>query len=120
MRSIPVLTAVLMVAIVAAITFALRAAPFLLFGGKRQTPRTVTYLGRFLPPAIIGALVVYCLKNAAYVPFDFSNFPLVLPALIAGAVTAILHIFFKNTLFSILAGTVTYMVLIRVVPVFMM
>ena len=118
MRSIPDLTAAIMVAIVAAITFALRAAPFLLFGGKRQTPRTVTYLGRFLPPAIIGALVIYCLKNTAYVPFDFTSSPLLVPALIAGAVTAALHVWRKNTLLSILAGTVCYMLLIRFVPVF--
>ena len=100
----------LMVALVAVITFALRAAPFALFGGKKGTPAVITYLGGVLPPAIIAALLIYCLRST-----DFTAHPYGMPGIAAVIVTALLHIWRKNYLLSILGGTVLYMVLIRVV-----
>ena len=99
-----------MIALVAAITFMLRAAPFALFGGRRKTPAVIIYLGGVLPPAIIAALVVYCLRST-----DFTVHPYGLPGIAAVIVVALLHIWRKNTLLSILGGTVLYMTLIRVV-----
>ena len=100
----------LMVALVAVITFALRAAPFALFGGKKGTPAAITYLGGVLPPAIIAALLVYCLRST-----DFTAHPYGLPGLASVIVVALLHIWRKNYLLSILGGTVLYMALIRLV-----
>jgi len=97
-----------LIAIMALVTLALRVAPFLIFGGSRETPPFIIYLGKVLPFAIMAMLVVYCLKDVKIL-----SFPHGLPELIAGVVTALLHIWKKNTLLSICAGTVCYMVLIQ-------
>lgn len=94
--------------ITAAVTAGLRFLPFLIFGGKNQTPQTVVYLGKVLPCAIMGMLVVYCLRDMTFT--QASGF---LPQLIAGGVTALLYVFKKNSLISILGGTACYMLLIR-------
>ena len=96
--------------ICAAVTLATRALPFVCFGQKRAVPRLVTSLGHSLPPAIMAALVVYCLKGV-----DFTAWPFSLAEVIAVAVTALLHLWKRNTLLSIAAGTVCYMILIRTV-----
>ena len=104
------LDSAVMIGLVALITFALRAAPFALFGGKKKTPAVVTYLVGVLPPAIIAALLVYCLRST-----DFTVHPYGLPGIASCVVVALLHIWKKNSLLSILGGTVLYMTLIRVV-----
>ena len=97
------------VLVCAGVTLALRALPFLCFGGKGGIPAWVAALGRTLPPAIMAALVVYCLKG---VPFGtFSDGAKQLAA--AGAVVA-LHLLKRNTLLSIAGGTALYMILIRI------
>ena len=96
--------------ITAAVTAALRFLPFLIFGGKRKTPETVLYLGKVLPCAIMGMLVVYCLRG-----MSFASVGGFLPQLIAGALTAGLYLWRKNSLLSILGGTACYMLLIRFV-----
>ena len=100
----------LMIAIASGVTILLRILPFLIFGGGRETPPFVTYLGEVLPFAIIGMLVVFCLKNVT-----FDEAADWIPQLIAVAVTAGLHAFKRNTLLSILGGTVCYMLLIQMV-----
>ena len=62
-----------MIAVIALVTIALRFLPFLIFSGKRETPAYISYLGKVLPFAIMGMLVVYCLRN-----ISFSAFPAVL------------------------------------------
>ena len=99
----------LLVAVIAFVTIGLRFLPFLIFRG-RETPAFIEYLGRVLPYAIMGMLVVYCLRGTAL--FDA---PHGIPALIATAVVVGLHLWKKNTLLSIIAGTVCYMVLVQVV-----
>ena len=98
-----------MVALVAVITYALRAFPVAVFGGRKKTPEVIVYLGGVLPQAIIAALLVYCLRST-----DFTSSPYGIPGLVSVAVVALLHIVFKKTLLSILGGTALYMVLIRV------
>ena len=88
-------------------TILTRFLPFLAF--RKHTPQYVSYLGRVLPPAIIGMLVVYCLKDITPAVHPFG-----IPELIAAACTAGLQAWRRNSLVSILAGTVIYMVLIRV------
>lgn len=82
--------------------------PFLIFGGGKKTPPFIAYLGRVLPCAIIGMLVVFCLRN-----IDLHSAAGFLPELIACALTAALHLWRRNTLLSIGAGTVCYMLLVQ-------
>lgn len=91
-------------------TMATRFLPFLIFSSKRPTPRYIQYLGKALPAAIFGMLVIYCLKSVSL--FTGSHG---LPELIAVAVTAGLHLWKRQTLLSIAGGTVCYMLLIQFV-----
>ena len=104
------LFAAISVGIMAAVTAALRFLPFLVFRGKRETPRFVTYLGQVLPYAIMAMLVVFCLKGT-----DLASKSHGLPELIACAVTVGMHAWRKKTLLSIVCGTVTYMLMIQYV-----
>lgn len=106
--SIPM--SLLIIAVVSLTTFVTRAIPFLIFRGGKEIPETVKYLGRVLPPAVIGMLVVYCLKEVHVVSFPFG-----LPEFLAVVVVAALHVWKRSNLLSIGAGTVFYMFLIQVV-----
>lgn len=101
---------VLIVLIVALVTIALRFLPFLIFGENRKTPAVIAYLGKVLPYAVMSMLVVYCLKS-----ISFTSAPFGIPELLGCAVVALLHIWKRNTLLSIGAGTVFYMVLVQLV-----
>ena len=100
--------ALLVVVICAGVTLLLRALPFAFFGGEGGVPRRIVSLGQMLPPAIMAALVVYCLKGVPFGTFRDGAFQL-----IAAAVVVIVHLVKRNTLLSIAAGTAVYMVLIR-------
>lgn len=101
---------IIMILAIAAGAFLTRFIPFLIFPQGKKTPKIVTYLGRVLPAAMIGLLVVYCLKEVS-----FSTFPFALPELIAIAVIVLLHKFKDNVLLSIAGGTVVYMILVQVI-----
>ena len=103
------LHAAALVAVIAAVTIALRFAPFLLLRG-RETPKFIAYLGRVLPYAIMGMLVVYCLRGVTFT--TVSNW---IPQAISVAAVVGLHLWKRNTLLSIIAGTALYMVLVQVV-----
>ena len=94
----------------AAVTALIRFLPFLIFGGGRKTPAYISYLATVLPYAIIAMLVVYCFRNISFLSGSHG-----IPELIAGAAVVLLHIWRKNTLLSITAGTILYMFLIQVV-----
>ena len=100
--------AAILVAVMALVTILLRALPFLVF--RQRSPAYITYLGSVLPPAIIGMLVVYCLKDVAWTAAPFG-----VPELIASAAVVILQVWKRNALVSILSGTILYMILIRVI-----
>ena len=100
--------ALLIVLICAGVTLALRALPFLFFGGKGGVPGWLTSLGNMLPPAIMAALVVYCLKDVPVGTFTDGAYQL-----LAAVVVIAVHLFKRNTLLSIAAGTAAYMILIR-------
>ena len=104
------LHSVKLIAVIALVTIALRFLPFLIFSGKRQTPAFISYLGKVLPFAIMGMLVVYCLRS-----ISFSAFPFGIPELLACAVVVALHLWKRNTLLSIAGGTVFYMLLVQLV-----
>lgn len=98
------------VLVCAAVTAALRFLPFLLFGGRRETPAYISYLGKVLPYAIMAMLVVYCLRNISFV-----QTPHGIPELVSCAVVVLLHVWKRNNLLSILFGTLCYMLLVQFV-----
>ena len=97
-------------AVIALVTAAIRFLPFLIFRGGRKTPRIIEKLGGMLPAAIMGMLVVYCLKG-----ITFTNPGGFLPELIACGAVGGLYVWRRNTLLSIIAGTVVYMLLVQLV-----
>ena len=98
------------IAMVALGTMTTRFLPFILFPDGRRTPKYVRYLGRVLPAAALGLVVVYCLKDV-----DFLHGRHGAPELIAMAAVTALHLWRKNTLLSIAAGTLLYMALVQLV-----
>ena len=96
--------------IMAAVTLLLRALPFLAFGTKRQVPGYITRLSSLLPYAVMIMLIVYCLRN-----ISFSSTGTFLPELICIAIVVLLHLWRHNTILSIVAGTVCYMLLVQLV-----
>lgn len=100
----------LLVAIMSLVTILLRFLPFLIWSGKRRTPKYILYLGNVLPPAIIGMLVVYCLKD-----ISFATAPFGVPELLAAAGVVGLQVWRRSSLVSILGGTAFYMVLVQLV-----
>ncbi|MDY4487658.1 MAG: AzlD domain-containing protein [Candidatus Limivicinus sp.] len=102
--------AALIIAVAGAVTLLLRFLPFLIFGGKRETPPYIVYLGKVLPYAIMGMLVIYCMRGISFTAA--ANF---LPELIACAVVVLAHVWKRNTLLSIISGTVFYMLLVQFV-----
>ena len=96
--------ALLLVAVVAGVTILIRFLPFLVF--HKGTPEVVLYLGQVLPYAIMGMLVVYCLKNVSIFQSPYG-----LPEGIAVLLVVLLHKWKHNTLLSIGAGTIGYMLL---------
>ena len=91
-------------------TLITRFLPFLVFSPKRPTPKYVQYLGKALPAAIFGMLVVYCLKNVSFLTGSHG-----LPELIAIAVTAAIHLWKGQMLLSVAGGTACYMLLVQLV-----
>lgn len=101
---------VLLVLVIAIVTIALRFLPFIIFSNKNKTPKLITYLGNVLPFAIMGMLVIYCLRNISFVYSPFG-----LPEIISCVLVVILHAWRGNTLLSILSGTVVYMILVQLI-----
>lgn len=99
---------IFMVAVIALVTMATRFLPFLIF--SKKTPAVVSHLGKVLPCAIMGMLVVYCLKDVNFLAGSHG-----IPELVCCAVTAGLHVWKRNSLLSIGGGTVLYMLLIQLV-----
>lgn len=101
--------ATLLIVVMSVVTILLRFLPFWIFA-NRKTPGIIVYLGQVLPYAIMGMLVIFCLKNVSFIAFPFG-----IPEIIASLVVIILHVYKRNTLLSILGGTLVYMVLVQVI-----
>ena len=101
---------VITVAMVVLGTMTTRFLPFLLFPAGKETPPYIRYLGKYLPPAVFGLLVVYCLKNMNLFAGTHG-----IPEILASAAVVGLHVWKRNTLLSIAVGTVFYMFLVQVV-----
>ena len=99
-----------LVAVIAAVTLLTRLLPVLLFGGKGEPPRLILELGRALPCAVMGMLVVYCLRSV-----NLTAAPYGAPEAIAAALCVGLHVWRRNTLLSIAGSTAVYMLLVQAV-----
>ncbi len=100
---------ILTVAVIAIVTILLRVVPFLIFRNK-QTPKFVIYLGKVLPYAIMGMLVVYCLKGTSFISSPYG-----IPEIVACLVVVLMHIWRRNTLLSIISGTLVYMAFVQLI-----
>ncbi len=100
----------LTIGIVIAVTVFTRAIAFWLFPEGKKTPAFIQYLGKALPPAVFGMLVIYCLKDCSLLTGTHA-----LPELISIALITVLHVWKKNMFLSIASGTVCYMLLMHFV-----
>ncbi|PAF41230.1 AzlD domain-containing protein [Helicobacter sp. 11S03491-1] len=94
--------------VIIVVTFLMRALPFMIFNSKRCVPHFLLYLGKVLPPAIIGMLVVYCFKQT-----DISQIPYGLNEVVAFLCVVVLQSLLKISILSILSGTILYMYLVQ-------
>ena len=90
-------------------TMVTRFLPFLIFPEGKEPPEFIQYLGKVLPYAVIGLLVIYCLKD---VPGSGTYG---IPEFLAIVFIVLLHRWKKNILLSIGGGTVFYMLLVQFV-----
>ena len=102
------MNAAVLIAVMAIVTMILRFLPFILF--NKNTPAYISYLGKVLPAALIGMLVIYCLKDVSML-----ESPHGIPELIAALSVVVLQAWKRNSLISILSGTVIYMLLVQLV-----
>lgn len=100
----------LTVAVVALGTMVTRFLPFLVFPAGKETPKFIQYLGKALPGAVFGLLLVYCLKHVSFLTGSHG-----LPEIIAIAVVAGLHLWKRQMLLSVAGGTICYMLLVQLV-----
>ena len=100
----------LIVLVAVLVTAFTRFLPFAIFRGDKPTPKPILYLGKVLPFAIMGMLVVYCLKDISFLAPPYG-----IPELLGCLCVAALHLWKRNTLLSIGGGTVFYMLLIQLV-----
>ena len=98
---------ILTIAVIVLGTMTTRFLPFFLFPEGKKPPAFITYLGTVLPYAVIGLLIVYCLKDAVFSSYH------ALPELIAIAATAALQLWKRNMLLSLFLGTALYMLLVQ-------
>ena len=99
---------IILICVCVLVTMLTRFLPFLIF--RKKTPRIVTYLGTVLPCAIMGMLVVYCMKDVTFLSGSYG-----IPEILCCVLTAGLHVWKRNPLLSIGVGTVSYMVLVQLV-----
>lgn len=94
--------------VIAMVTFGTRVIPFIFFGKDKATPKCIVYIGNYLPPAVIAMLIIYCLKNV-----KLGAFPFGIPEVIGVITVALLHIWKRNNLASIIGGTAIYMIFVQ-------
>ncbi len=87
-----------------------RFLPFFIFRENQKTPTFIQYIGKFLPSAVFGMLVIYCLKNVSFLTGSHG-----LPELISITAVVVLHLWKRQMLLSIAGGTICYMLLVQLV-----
>jgi branched-subunit amino acid transport protein AzlD len=101
---------IITIAICALGTMLTRFLPFFIFSPKKPTPRYIQYLGKALPSAIFGMLIIYCLKDVSFISGSYG-----LPEIISIIFVVLLHLWRRQMLISIAGGTICYMLLIQLV-----
>ena len=101
---------IITVGMVVLATILTRFLPFLIFPEGKPVPKYVRYLGKVLPPAVFGLLIIYCLKSVRI--FSGSHG---IPELISILLVVILHLWKRQMLLSIAGGTICYMLLVQFV-----
>lgn len=99
---------IITIAAVVSGTMVTRFLPFILSPADKPTPKYIQYLGKVLPYAVIGLLVVFCFKS-----LSITTYPFGLPELIGVVTVILLHWWKKNMLISIAGGTIVYMLAIQ-------
>lgn len=101
---------IIIIALIAVLTYAARLFPYVIFGRGNKIPDMVIFLGEVLPPAVMVLLIVYCIRNISVFVFPYG-----IPEFSAILLTVILYITVKNNLIAMISGTVLYMILVQVV-----
>lgn len=91
-------------------TMLTRFLPFIVFPSNKPTPKYVQYLGRVLPSAVLGLLIIYCFKDVSLISGSHG-----IPELIGVGMVALLHCWKKKMFLSIVGGTIIYMMLVQLV-----
>ena len=100
--------AIIILLIIGAVTLATRILPVLIFGRNENIPSYILYLGKTVPYTAMGLLIVYCLKEV-----NIAQRPYGLPELIALSIVTGTYLWKRHTIFSVLIGTITYMILVQ-------
>ena len=102
--------AIMIVIITILISALSRLLPMLLFSKAEKTPEIITYLSKVLPSAIMAFLVIYCLKDTDLFAGNHG-----IPEALASALVVLTYVYKRNSLLSILSGTLCYMFLVQVI-----
>lgn len=99
---------IITIAVVVLGTMLTRFLPFWVFPADKPTPGYVLFLGRLLPPAVLGLLVIYSVKDVEWTGGLYG-----LPEILGILLIVGLHIWKRNMLLSIAGGTIFYMMLVQ-------
>ena len=102
--------AMLIIAVMGGVVLATRIVPVLVFGRNEKVPEFILYLGKVIPYTAMGLLIVYCLRDVSIVHGSHG-----LPELIAMAAVTASYLWKRNTILSVIIGTVLYMFLLQMV-----
>ena len=100
--------AILILLVMGALTFATRIVPVLIFGRGEKVPDVIMYLGKVVPYTAMGLLIVYCLRDTAVLTGSHA-----IPEILAMAVVALSFLWKRNSIFSVVVGTIVYMILVQ-------
>lgn len=99
---------IITIAMVVLSTMLTRFLPFFFFPADKETPPYIQYLGKVLPSAVFGLLIIYCLKNVNFISENYA-----IPEITGITFTILLHIWKRQMLLSIAGGTILYMILVQ-------
>jgi len=109
MTEMPIYQQIITIALCMLATMTTRFLPFIVFREDHETPAFIKYLGKYLPLAVFGMLIVYCFKNV-----DFTTGLHGIPEIVATIVTVVVHLWKRNMMLSIIFGTGIYMLLLYI------
>lgn len=100
---------IIIIAIIATITFLTRATPFIFFGRENsKIPEPIIYLGKVLPPAVMSMLIIYCLNNISLIKYPYG-----IPEISCVILAIMLHLYKRNNFISIFVSTIVYMIMVQ-------